>query len=173
MNVPPPANEQLRLRAFRHHDASWVYYVSQDPALRQALSLPEPYKHEHARYFVDHVALANPDGADFVIEDMDTEIALGWVGLHRKDGSEFGCGFWLAAGARGRGIMTQALRMACRWAFSTDGLTADVIHWQAHVGNYASRTVAERVGFKVDSAIVQGRHGEKWSGRLRAADFRR
>lgn len=166
MNAVALTTEHQRLRPFRHDDASWVYYVSQDLALRQALSLPEPYEYEHARYFVDHVALANSDGADFVIEDVDTDIALGWVGLHRKYDGEFGCGFWLAADVRGRGIMTRAVRVACRWAFSSDGLAADLIHWQAHVGNDASRTVAERVGFTIDSATTLGRNGRKWNGRL-------
>lgn len=168
MNAATLTVGHLRLRPFRREDASWVYYVSQDRALREALSLPDPYQRERARYFVDQVALANVDGADFVIEDVDTEIALGWLGLHRHGDSEFGCGFWLAEDARGQGIMTRALQIACQWAFAPDGLAADVIHWQAHVGNYASRTVAERVGFVIDSATVKGNHGLKWNGCLRA-----
>ncbi len=117
--VPTLTTERLRLRPFRRDDAAWVYYISLDPELRRRLSLPEPYDRSHARYFVDHIAIATAQagrGADFVIEDPDTEIALGWIGLHRQDGDAVGCGYWLAADVRGRGLMTQALRAACRWA---------------------------------------------------------
>lgn len=177
ITVPTLTAPAVRLRPFRPEDAAWVYYVSLDPELRRRLSLPDPYRHSHARHFVDDVALASARdgrGADFVIEDPDTEIAVGWVGLHRKGGARFSCGFWLAADARGQGLMTHALRVACRWAFAPApaGLGADVIHWEAHVGNRASRAVAERVGFTVDAGTVPGRHGKKWSGHLHAGALR-
>jgi RimJ/RimL family protein N-acetyltransferase len=103
-----------------------------------------------------------------VIEDPETEIALGWVGLHRRDAGGWSCGFWLAAPVRGRGLTTQALRAACRWAFAPipDGLGADVVHWRAHVGNDASRAVAVRVGLTIAGDTVPGRNGPKWYGHL-------
>ena len=69
-----------------------MYYVSLDAELRDRLSLPEPYSRGHARYFVDHVALAaarDGSGADFVIEDPETEIGSGWVGFHRLDDGDY------------------------------------------------------------------------------------
>lgn len=109
-------------------------------------------------------------GADFVIEDPNTEIALGWVGLHRQDGDAVGCGYWLAADARGRGLMAQALRAACQWALTPPpaGLGAQVVRWQAHVGNDASRAVAEHVGFCIQPGTVPRRNSDKWTGILRA-----
>jgi RimJ/RimL family protein N-acetyltransferase len=121
ITVPVLAAANVRLRPFRHDDAAWVYYVSLDPELRRRLSLPDPYLRSHARYFVDHVTLATARdgrGADLAIEDPETEIAVGWVGIHRTGGAEFSCGYWLAADVRGRGLMTQALRAACRWALT-------------------------------------------------------
>lgn len=82
--VPVLTAPDVRLRPFRPEDAAWVYYVSLDPELRRHLSLPEPYLHSHARYFVDHIALGTARdgrGADFAIEDPQTEIGLGWVGF--------------------------------------------------------------------------------------------
>jgi RimJ/RimL family protein N-acetyltransferase len=177
ITVPVLAAANFRLRPFRREDAAWVYYVSLDPELRRRLSLPDPYLHSHARYFVDHIALANARdgrGADFAIEDSATEIAMGWIGVHRSGGNAFTCGFWLAAEARGRGLMTQALRVACRWALAPApaGLGADVIHWDAYVGNHASRAVAEHVGFTVDPDTVPGRNGQKWTGHLLPANLR-
>lgn len=135
--------------------------------------MPSPYRRAHARFFVDEVAIASArdgHGADFVIEDAQTLTALGWIGFHRDERGRLSCGFWLAADARGRGIMTNALRVACRWTLtpSPDGLGADAIRWEAHVGNHASRVVAENVGFTIHPGTVQGTHGPKWSGQLRA-----
>ncbi|HEY6748520.1 MAG TPA: GNAT family N-acetyltransferase, partial [Mycobacteriales bacterium] len=129
------------------------------------------YDYGHARYFVDEIALRTAHdgrGADFVIEDRNTEVGVGWVGLHRTNGDELDCGFWLAADARGRGLMSQALRAACRWAFTSgeDGLGARVIHWEAHEGNHASRAVANHVGFTIGPDTVPGKNGPKWSGHL-------
>ena len=109
-----------------------------------------------------------------MIEDVESEVALGWVGVHRRDGNEFSCGYWLAIAARGRGLMTQALRVACQWAVTPApaGLGAELIRWQAHVGNDASRTVAERVGFTIDAGTVPGRNGDKWAGHVRPGDIR-
>src|SRR5215475_11688667 len=121
ITVPVLHAGDLRLRPFRRDDAAWVYYVSLDAELRRRMSLPDPYLRAHARYFVDEVAIASArsgQGADFVIEDPDTEIGLGWVGFHHRDGNEFSCGFWLAAEVRGRGIMTRAVRAACEWALA-------------------------------------------------------
>jgi RimJ/RimL family protein N-acetyltransferase len=177
ITVPVLTALDVRLRPFRHDDAAWVYYVSLDPELRRNLSLPDPYLHSHARHFVDHIALATArdgQGADFAIEDPETEIALGWVGIHRAEGNETSCGFWLAADARGRGLMTRALHAACRWALTPapDGLGTGTVHWNAHVGNHASRAVAEHVGFTIHSDTVPGRNGPKWAGHLLPGDLR-
>ena len=176
ITVPVLGAPPVRLRPFRHDDAAWVYYVSLDPELRRRLSLPDPYRRAHARYFVDEIALAGArtgEGADFAIEDPDTGIGLGWVGFHRGDGGDFSCGYWLAADARGQGLMTPAVRVACRWALAPrpDGLGADTLRWEAYVGNDASRAVAEHVGFTVQSDTVPGRNGPKWAGHLQPDDL--
>lgn len=172
VEVPVLDAGDIRLRPFRRDDAAWVYYISLDTELRRRLSLPDPYLRAHARYFVDEVAIASAragHGADFAIEDADTGIGLGWVGFHRRYGDEFSCGFWLAVDVRGRGLMTRAVRAACRWALAPrpDGLGADPVHWEAQVGNHASRAVAERVGFAIGAGTVTGGHGHrKWAGKL-------
>jgi RimJ/RimL family protein N-acetyltransferase len=46
------------------------------------------------------------------------------------------------------------------------------VHWNAHVGNHASRAVAEHVGFTIDSGTVPGRNGPNWAGHLVLGDLR-
>src|ERR1044072_9392268 len=154
ITVPVLNAPDVRLRPFGRQDGAWVYYVPLDPELRRRLSLPDPYHRWHARYFVDEIAIASArtgEGADFVSENPDTEIGLGWLGFHHRHGTEISCGFCLAADARGRGLMIQALRVGCRWALTPGpaGLGVDAIHWEAQVGNAASRAVAARVGFTI------------------------
>jgi hypothetical protein len=79
----------LRLRPFTSADIPWVYEVSLDPALRQFVQLPSPYRMEDAAFFVERLA-----------RDLGAPLRVGLGGrwwrrcaTRRVDGS---------AGARGR-----------------------------------------------------------------------
>jgi RimJ/RimL family protein N-acetyltransferase len=54
-------------------------------------------------------------------------------------------GFWLAAHARGHGIMSRAVRLIARWAFHELGVAR--VQLLAHPDNEPSIRVAERAGF--------------------------
>ena len=60
-------------------------------------------------------------------------------------------GYWMAPWARGQGVMTDAVRLVCDWGFDELGLGR--IEWWANVGNYASRRVAEKVGFTMEGTV--------------------
>jgi len=62
---------------------------------------------------------------------------LGAAGLGDIADQAAEVGYWLAAGARGRGIASAAVVALCRWGFEELGLQR--IGWQALVGNWASR----------------------------------
>jgi RimJ/RimL family protein N-acetyltransferase len=51
----------------------------------------------------------------------------------------------IAPWCRGKGYGTDAARTICAWGFGALGLARIV--WRAHVGNDASRRVAEKAGF--------------------------
>ena len=51
-------------------------------------------------------------------------------------------GYWVAAGARGRGIASSALRLVCDWS------TARPLQLMTHPDNAASQRVAEKGGFR-------------------------
>jgi RimJ/RimL family protein N-acetyltransferase len=55
-------------------------------------------------------------------------------------------GYWLAPAARGRGVMTRAVRLAVDWARAEHGIR--VLRLTTHPHNLASQRVAERVGFR-------------------------
>jgi RimJ/RimL family protein N-acetyltransferase len=54
-------------------------------------------------------------------------------------------GYWLAPEARGRGVMTEALRDVVSWAREEHGIGRLVL--TTHPDNVASQRVAERAGF--------------------------
>jgi RimJ/RimL family protein N-acetyltransferase len=72
---------------------------------------------------------------------IDVRISAGDGGV-----AEVGC--LVAPWARGRGYATAALRTISAWAFAELGL--DRLVWRAHLGNEASRRVAEKAGFTVE-----------------------
>ena len=75
--------------------------------------------------------------------------------------------------ARGRGVMSRAVRLALVWAFVT--LHVDVAHWRAAVGNWGSRRVAWACGFRVEGTVrglleARGRRQDGWVGSLLAGE---
>jgi RimJ/RimL family protein N-acetyltransferase len=83
-------------------------------------------------------------------------------------------GFLCVPDARGRGLTTAALVLACRWGLENLGLAR--IEWRAYVGNHGSRRVAEKAGFVMEGtgrlALTQREHRrDAWIGSLIASDL--
>jgi RimJ/RimL family protein N-acetyltransferase len=162
----------LVLRPFTVDDVEWVYEVSQDAALQQYVQIPSPYLMEHARHFVEHIALelgARGERAEFVVEDAETGERLGRVGLGMRGDGTAEVGYWTAPAARGRGVAPAAVRAICRWAFSELG--PELIEWRAEIGNDASRRVAEKAGFVLEGSlrkrlVHRGERVDVWVGSL-------
>lgn len=169
------------LRAHRDEDINGVLDQSNDPVSQTFTTVPVPYHRAHAAQFVREIS---PDGwrhgtyLALAIADAETDEYYGTVDF-TPDGSRGAeVGFGLRAAARGRGVMTAALRAAVDWAFATDGLALDVLHWRAHVGNWPSRRVAWRCGFRVEGTVrglcaARGQRYDGWIGSLRSGDPRR
>jgi ribosomal-protein-serine acetyltransferase len=79
--------------------------------------------------------------------------SVGAIGLHRIDRlrGESEIGYWLAAGARGRGLMTRALRGVLGYLFAGLGLHKATLRIGA--SNTASIAVAERLGFRLEARL--------------------
>ena len=95
------------------------------------------------------------------------------LGLDGQGSAEIG--YWLAAEARGSGLMTETVRLVADHAFDPKGLGLQRLIWHASVGNWASRRVAWRLGFTVEGTIRAHlpKHGERqdaWVATLLAGD---
>jgi RimJ/RimL family protein N-acetyltransferase len=93
----------------------------------------------------------------------------GNVSIRPSAGGGAEVGFALAPWARGRRIMSRALRAALAWSFDT--LDLQVVHWRAHADNWASRRVAWACGFRVEGTVrglleTRGIRHDGWIGSL-------
>jgi [ribosomal protein S5]-alanine N-acetyltransferase len=168
------------LRPHRDDDIDGVLDQCSDPTSQRRTDIPVPYTRDHAAQFV-HERIARGwregDYLAFAIADAESDEFLGTINVV-LDGSGAGeIGFGLRADARGRGAMTAAVRAVAEWAFAGDGLGLEILHWRAQVGNWPSRRVAWRSGFRVEGTVrglcsARGRRIDGWIGSLRPSDPR-
>jgi len=143
---PPLRDGDIQLRTWRIDDADAVLRACQDPEIPRWIPLPQPYLRHHAEDFVTGRFGDWADGAaPFAIVDAATDRLLGAITLHPREGSHASVGYWLAPEARGRGVMTRAVRLVSRWAFEV--LPIARLQLYTLVGNEQSGAVARRAGF--------------------------
>jgi RimJ/RimL family protein N-acetyltransferase len=85
------------------------------------------------------------DERSFAITDATTGEVLGSIARHLRAEHRAEFGYWLVPSARGRGVMTRALRLFVDWSLETPALIR--LELYTHPENDASGRVAERVGF--------------------------
>jgi len=169
---------RLHLRPFRPTDAAAVFAACQDAEIQRWTTVPSPYREEDARSFVEEFVPAGwsrGTAATFAIVDSTDGALLGNVSVNKLDAA-WGLaevGYWAAAQARGKGVMTQALGAVCRWAFAECG--RERIEWLAGIGNVASRRVAEKAGFTIEGVlrsriVLNGERVDTWIGSLLRGD---
>lgn len=151
------SDDRLLLRLPVRGDVDEITRACQDPELQRWIPVPVPYERMHGEQWVDDTESSWLEDRElrWVIVEREAGGAmsgpLGAIGLHARDATMREVGFWMAPGARGRGVMTDAVRLACRWGFAELGLGR--IEWWANVGNHASRRVAEKAGFTMEATV--------------------
>ena len=84
-------------------------------------------------------------------------------------------GYMVAPWARGHGVATRTIRLACTWAFGA--LDLSVVTWYAYAGNEVSRRAARRVGFRIPDVVLRrhlphrGERRDAWVGDLLPGDI--
>lgn len=165
----------LVLRRLVQSDVPGIVEQCLDPESRRWTTVPVPYGIDDARWFVGNAAQdwANGEGATFAIE-LDGRFA-GSIDLRFQEVDWAEVGFGLAAWARGRHVMRRSLALLLDWAFDEVGLAG--VTWRAHVGNEASRKVAEACGFRVEGTVrglcvQRGKRFDAWIGTVLRDDPR-
>lgn len=157
LDVPRIVGERVVLRRHRGDDADRVVEACTDERTVHWLGqLPRPYTRKTAEEFLRNRPEGMARGTDlhWAIADPDSDLLLGVVSLmHIGNGRNdhmAEVGYWAHPGARGRGVMTEAVRLAVRHAFVDEddgGLGLHRLTGFAAVDNTASRHVLEAAGF--------------------------
>jgi RimJ/RimL family protein N-acetyltransferase len=138
----------LLLRSWRVEDAEAVHRICQDREIARWMPvIPQPYTLDDARVFVSGELGLGPHSYA-VEQDGELVASIGLRLDHRGNGE---IGYWCAAEARGRGVVTRAVRLVCRFAFEELGIGR--LEIVVDSDNLASRRVAERAGFQQEGVL--------------------
>ena len=180
--VPPPAPQshqwrapyrvetaRLNLRALGSEHVDQLHEVV--PKNKTHLQSTMPWAHAEPLPYDARIALltqmrSNFDlGVDFVlgIFERSSNRYIGGTGLHPRVGPHtLEIGYWLAADAQGKGLVTEAVVALASVALETMG--ARRLEIRCSPGNLKSRAIPERLGFQLDGVLRDG--GLSGSGEL-------
>lgn len=143
---------RLHLRPWQAGDEDVLLAAEADDHIaRWSYGLPEPRGRQDAAAYVRERGPARWTSGEelaWAVCDSADGRVLADLALHRIGPVTWSTSFWCLPAERGRGVLSDALACAVRFAFSSLG--AKRIEWQAEVGNWASRRVAEKAGFRFE-----------------------
>ncbi len=153
---PPLRDGPVLLRPFRDGDVPVIVAAVQDPLVKRFnTSIPNPYTERDARAWLSTHAAALRAGLELNLAITVDGALVGAVGLGRLEMAQRRgeVGYWVAAGARGRGYATSALRLLGDWALAPDGLGLARLQLTADVENAASQRCAAAGGFTREGVL--------------------
>ncbi|MDQ1289057.1 MAG: hypothetical protein QG622_2623 [Actinomycetota bacterium] len=156
----PPAlpGHGVRLRAHRLDDASAIVEACNDAQTQLWLAnLPRQYTQDDARAHLEEIAEEQAAGRAlfWAMEDPENGGLIGEIGmwgLARGEARSAELGYWTHPSARRRGLTTEAIRLASRYALlppARGGLGLARLVIRAAEGNLPSQQVALRAGFSL------------------------
>ena len=177
VEVPVLSDGVVTLREHRPGDVDAVTQMCRDPDFARWTTVPVPYDRSMAAEFVGEVvpsAWREQTSFCWAIEATDDAGRSRFAGnLDVRTRPRPDIGYGLHPWARGRGVMSRAVRLATRWAFDVVGMP--VMHWECHAGNLDSWRVAWACGFSFEGTASayspqRGELRDAWLGILRAGD---
>lgn len=155
LEAPRIQGDSVVLRPHRDEDLDRILEACRDERSVYWLGqLPHPYTEADGRsWLLSRVdTMAQGTAVNWAIADPESDDLLGTISLMALDGPAGPeIGYWTHPDARGRGAMTEAVRLAARHAFvptEDGGLGHSKVRLVSAVDNTASRRVAEANGFR-------------------------
>jgi len=150
-DVPTLEGDGLRLRAWRESDAPRIVEACTDPRTRQWLPLlPDPYDEAEAHSWLDAQSEARATGRSIcwaVVDPADEATMLASISFFDyTPEAECEIGYWAHPDARGKGVVTRAMREVVRYCFEDLGVRR--VTAAAAVENKASIHVIESSGLR-------------------------
>lgn len=167
---------RLHLRPWTPYDEAAVVRLFNDPETARWTPAPVPFTADDARERLgtSWPALAAEDrGSAFAVADSATAEVLGWVAVFGATSGAGEIGWATMPEARGRGVAADAVAAVSRWALSALGLAR--LEAVVKVGNWPSRSVAEKCGFAPEgirrlAMLQRGQRADCWVLSLVAGD---
>ena len=158
------------LRPYAFSDLSMVRQASADPLIPSISSVPRTTRTRRggpsssASTRGPPRATASPSS---IADEVDTDVGLGSIGLWLQEieSGRASIGYWLVAGARGRGLAARALEAVVSFAFGE--LAVPRLHLFVEPWNVASARTAEAAGFTREATL---RGWERIDGEQHDAD---
>ncbi len=144
MSTPELVGERVVLRAWRPDEAERYLSLRDGEILRWTTEDPD-LTVESARAAIEGAA-DDPSVLPFAIVDPASGEPVGNLPIVLTDGGTAIVAYWLAAEARGRGLLSDALATVLAW-LEADGV--ERFELEVHPDNDASIRAAERAGFGV------------------------
>ena len=169
--IPVLAGDLVTLRPHSSDDLDAVYVRCIDPSTRQFTTIPLEYTREMAQEYLSGLLEPSDRLISWAIE-VEGRYA-GTIDLRAMpvDDGAGDLGYVTHPAFRGRGVMSEAVRLVVAHAFDTLGWKA--IRWEAHAGNWGSAKAVWRAGFPVpafvpDLLVERGRLVDGWISTLHA-----
>jgi RimJ/RimL family protein N-acetyltransferase len=145
--VPTLTDGSLTLRPPRAEDVDDVTAACQDPEIQRWTLVPRPYRREDAVEWIGNAPAAADAGQVVSVIAFEGDRLVGSFSVLEidQDAGYGEIGYWVAPGARRRGVATRATRLLHDWAAGTLGLSH--LEILPHEDNGPSRRVAERAGY--------------------------
>jgi RimJ/RimL family protein N-acetyltransferase len=142
---------RLHLRPWTPYDVDAFLEGFTDPETVRWTPAPVPFPREEALRRLSEAYPRGWDegtGATFAVVDSVSAEVLAWVALFGIEHGRAEVGWATWPGARSTGVASDAVAALCRWGFQA--LDREVLEAVIAVGNWGSRAVAEKCGFRVD-----------------------
>ena len=138
----------MKLRPIRRSDAPRFQRLVEDPAVRAATNMPEPYPADGAEKWIENELAARAAGTGFAFAIVTADGPIGAVAVRDIGGEPRRgvLGYWIGKAHWGRGYASEAVARAIDHAFGEAGLERlEASCLETHT---ASRRVLEKNGFR-------------------------
>ena len=151
---PELVGDLVGLRRWSYDDLPCIEAASSDAEIPRGTTVPVVYSEQEGRAFIERQwgRQTSGQGVSQAIVELATGRAVGlmWIALDRPP-HQAALGYWLVPDARGRGLGSEAVRLASTWV-----LTATEVHRltaQVVPGNDASTSVLRKAGFVEEGVL--------------------
>ncbi|MFT4188053.1 MAG: GNAT family N-acetyltransferase [Aeromicrobium sp.] len=155
LSVPVLTDGEVVLRAHTSADLDAMTVMCQRPEASRYTTIPADYTREAAEDYALNVVPADWDAGRTRVWAVESPHGAGpsrFAGqISLGSGRAPEIGFILHPDARGRQVISNAVRLLVDWAFTEGG--AEAVRWKAVVGNTASLRVAHACGFQLVAAV--------------------